>query len=195
MEFIQTERGARKLIRNGYQYVKQKDLANGLSTWECVERRKRNYKAKVKLDALDAFVEELNEHTHVPSTTKCEITKVRANIKQKASTTQETAQQVLGTELTNATAAAAENLPNLSNLQRNIRHQRQQQNILPNPLGKEDVPVLPPQYQVTATGERFLLLDSGVGDVNRMFIFATDDGSDMLANSPQWFGDGTFKLP
>ena len=56
---------------------------------------------------------------HVPSTTKCEITNVRANLKRKATTTQETAQQILGAEL---------------------------------------------------TGERFLLFDSGVGDVNPMFI-------------------------
>ena len=47
---------------------------------------------------------------------------------------------------------------------------------------------------MTGTGERFLHFDSGVEDINRMFIFATNDGTDMLANSSQWFGDDTFKL-
>ena len=54
--------------------------------------------------------------------------------------------------------------------------------------------MLPHEYQMTGTVERFLLFDTGVGDVNRMLVFATDDGIDMLANSSKWFGDGTFKL-
>ena len=90
MEFSLTERGARKLIRNGYQYVKQKDLANGLTSWECIERRKGNCKAKVKLYAIDDFVEQVQEQTHALSATRCELTKVRASIKRKASTTQDT---------------------------------------------------------------------------------------------------------
>ena len=57
MEFSFTERGATKLIRNGDQYVKQKDLPNELTSWECIERSKVNYKVKVKLNAIDAFVE------------------------------------------------------------------------------------------------------------------------------------------
>ena len=50
------------------------------------------------------------------------------------------------------------------------------------------------EYQITGTSERFLSFDSGVGDLNILFIFATNDGIDMLANSSQWFGDGSFKL-
>ena len=50
------------------------------------------------------------------------------------------------------------------------------------------------KYQMTGTGERFLLFDSSVEDTNRMFTFATNAGIAMLANSSQWFGDGVFKL-
>ena len=95
MEFSFTERGARKLIRNGYQCVKQKDLANGLTSWECIERRKGNCKVKAKLNAIDDFGEQVKEHTHAPSVTRCELTKVSVSIKRKASTTHGITQQVL----------------------------------------------------------------------------------------------------
>ena len=55
------------------------------------------------------------------------------------------------------------------------------------------MPMLPHEYQITGTGEKFLLFDSGVGDINTMFIFTTNDGIDMVANSGQWFGDCAFK--
>ena len=47
---------------------------------------------------------------------------------------------------------------------------------------------------MTETGERFFLFDIGVGDINRMLLFAADDGIDMIAISSQWFGDGTCKI-
>ena len=97
MELNFTERSAKKLIRNGCQYVKQKDLANRLTSWECIERRKRNCKAKVKLNAIDDYVERVKEHTHAPSASRCELTKVRASFKRKASTTHDTTQQIFGT--------------------------------------------------------------------------------------------------
>ena len=77
MWFSFTERGGGKLIRNGYQYVKQKDLANGLTSWECIECRKGNCQVKVKLNGINDFLEQVKEHTHAPSGTRCELTKVR----------------------------------------------------------------------------------------------------------------------
>ena len=56
------------------------------------------------------------------------------------------------------------------------------------------MPVLPHECQMTGTGERFLLFDSGVVDISRTFIYATNGGIDMLASSSQWFGGGTFKI-
>ena len=83
VEFSFTETGARKLIRNGYQCVKQKYLGNELTSWECIERRNGNCKIKVKLNAINYFVEQV-QHINVPSTTRCELTKVHASIKMKA---------------------------------------------------------------------------------------------------------------
>ena len=131
------------MLRNGYEYVKQKDLANGLTTWECVYRRRGNCNAKIKLNAIGDIEDEINEHTHGPSTTKCEISKVKANIKRKALTTQETAQQILSAELINVTPTAVANMPKLANIRQNICHCRQQRNILPIPQRREDVPVIP----------------------------------------------------
>ena len=121
MEFSFTERCARKLIRNEYQHVKWKDLANALTSWECIERRKGNCKAKVKLNAIYDFVVQVQEHTHAPSATRCESAKKRASIKRNASTTHDTTQQILGTELAKLTPIATVNLLNLSNLRRDIR--------------------------------------------------------------------------
>ena len=39
MENIETTRGKRKLVHNGYYFVKVKNLANGAVAWECEKRR------------------------------------------------------------------------------------------------------------------------------------------------------------
>ena len=93
------------------------------------------------MNAIDDFVEQVQEHTHASSASRFVLTKVHASIKRKALTTHDTTQQILGTELANLTPTAAANRLNLSNLRRNIRRLLQEQNILPNPPRKEDVPV------------------------------------------------------
>ena len=57
-------------------YVYQKDLAGEVTSWKC--------KARVKLDRNNAFLQEVNEHTHPPTQTKVEVVKVKVSIKRRA---------------------------------------------------------------------------------------------------------------
>ena len=193
MEFTTTEKGNRKLIHEGYMYVFQKNLANDV-TWECEKRRRKECKAKIKLDEAGNFLERINYHTHAPSETKCETAKVRANIKRRATETRDPAQVILGIELGGISEAAAINLPALHHIRRNIRLQRQVNQQLPIPANREDVPELPLQYQRSYANEQFLIFDSGQGDADRIFIFGTNQSLQLLSQSQNWFGDGTFKV-
>ena len=189
MEFTTTEKGNRKLIHEGYMYVFQKKLANDV-TLECEKRRRGEWKAKIKLHEAINF----NDHTHTPSETTCEIAKVRANVKRRATETQDPVQVILGRELGGISEAAAINLPALHHIRRNIRLQRQANQQLPIPANREDVPELPLQYQRSYANEQFLIFDSGQGDADRIFIFGTNQSLQLLSQSQNWFGDGTFKV-
>ena len=101
----------------------------------------------VKARVTDESVEEVNIHTHPPSQTQVEVAKVESSIKRKSTTTQDTSQQILAVELQNVPQSVAVNLPQINSIRRNIRAQRQDRNILPTPLHREDVPRLPQQYE------------------------------------------------
>ena len=193
MEFVRNEKGPRKLIRNGYLYMYQKDLAGEVTSWECELRRRGQCKARVKLDRNNAFLQEVNDHTHPPTQTKVEVVKVKASIKRRAETSLDTPQQIITGELEGISEAAAVSLPLMNSIRRNIRQQRHR-NELPNPPNRAEIPVLPQMYQLTSTGGQFLRYDSGIGDDGRILIFPSNQGLELLSNSEHWFCDGTFKV-
>jgi len=160
MEFVTSQKRNQKIIHNGYIYVFQKSLANEVRSYECELRRKGKVKIKVDLD--DRIIGEFNEHTHPPSATKVEVTKIKSSIKNRSENTALPPQHILGDELGHASATAAVNLPRLDHLRRTIRHQRHDHDQPVNPLDREAIPnVFPLQYQQTDNGQRFLLFDSG----------------------------------
>ena len=133
-------------------------------------------------------------NTHAPSQTEVELTKVKSRIKRNATTTLETPLQILGTELRNISEGAAASLPGVSTSRRNIRKARENFDTPPNPTTREEIPELPEQYQLTVNGEQFMIFDSGIGDHERMFIFASELGLQCLAESEHWYADSTFKV-
>ena len=66
MEYLKTTRvHGPKLCHQGFLYVKQKDLANGWTAFEC-ERRKTTMTCKGKVKVLGNDLEVLRDHTHGP---------------------------------------------------------------------------------------------------------------------------------
>ena len=83
MEFTTTERGSRKLIKDGFMYVFKKRLTNHYSTRECELHRIGERGAYLKVGAFEVFIEQRNEDFHPPSQIKCTITKAKVNLKRK----------------------------------------------------------------------------------------------------------------
>ena len=120
-----------------------------IKCYKCFLRRNGQCKAKIKVSADDAFLNLLNEYTHPPSQTRAEATQIKARIKDRAGNTNDTSQQILWTELRNVSETTALALPSLSNMRHNIRRQRDDHNMPAVPQQKEDIPVLPNNYQIT----------------------------------------------
>jgi len=103
MATVTSTRGKNKFIHNGYIYVKQKNLAKGVVSYEC-ELRKRGKnnsgQCKAKLKVLNgAVIDSVNEHTHAPVIGRGEALQVRASLKRRAVETMEAPQQILATGL------------------------------------------------------------------------------------------------
>ena len=78
MEFVSSQKIKQKIIRNGFIYVFQKDLANEVCSYECELRRKGQCKGKIKLDLGNNVIGQLNEHTHPSSQAKVKLNKVKS---------------------------------------------------------------------------------------------------------------------
>ena len=100
-------------------YVFQKNLANGVESWECEQRRRNKCKAELKLQN-DQIIGRVNDHTHAPNQSKIEVTKLRASMKRRVETTLDTPQRILSECLAQAYAEAAVNTPRMENVRRTI---------------------------------------------------------------------------
>ena len=79
---------------------------------------------------------------------------------------------------------------NLDSLKRNIRNvQRGARPKEPKTLSELTIE---DEWAQTATGQQFLIHDSGPGSNQRVIVFASSEGIRHLATKGDWFMDGTF---
>ena len=107
---------------------------------------------------------------------------------------QNTAQQILGAELQNISEDGVVTIAQLEHICRTIRFQRQERNNLPHAFNAADIPVFPQNYQKTAEGKQFLVFSNGVGRQDRMLIFGTNQGLQLLGRCEHLFEGCVFKV-
>ena len=144
------------------------------------------------------------KHKKIASNPKCtrhynsphtKTTKIKESIKRRARDSLDNPREIVSAEVQNVSEAVVVNLPSLNLLGRNIRSERQnRQRHLTNPIVRETLSELPPEYQATSAGERFLIHDTGIDDEKRILIFGSPYALQLFRESPHWFGDGTFKV-
>lgn len=147
----------------------------------------------MKLNEDLSVVSYLNMHTHAADSAHVDVLKVRASIKRKAVETEETPEQILGSQLQGLIQEAAVQMVPICHVRRCIRQVRQKQNAVhPMPLTRSFE--IPDELTRLDDGENFLLFDSRAEDVNRILVFGTERTVRLLGESDHSFMDGTFKV-
>ena len=105
-----------------------------------------------------------------------------------------TNQQILAVQLGGISEGPAINLPAVENLRRNICSACQERNLPPPPINIAAIPVLPIEFQTTRSEDQFLFFDSGAGAADKIIAFVSVQARQLLVQSENWYGDGTFKV-
>ena len=177
MEFLTSSKGKQQLVLDGYLYSKQKNLAGGIISWECVKRRnERSCAAKIKT-LNEQVVGRINVHRCVIEPERLETRRVRANMREDAQNTRERPRNIIMDEVYGQNGDVLATLPSQSTMARTIRRQRQKikvQNVIPH---NDDLLFeIPEEYRLSSTGEPFLRYNINVHNNERMLIFASDEG-------------------
>lgn len=190
LEFTVTEKGNRKLIVNGYMFVKDR-VTDTKIYWKCEKFAVMKCHARVHTEA-DRVVKHVGEHNHAADVASVEAAKVVRDATDRALTSQDSGHQIVAQASVGISAAVAAKLPQPSSWKRSLRRARRTGEVaLPTPQSRSELQI-PREIVLLDDGEQFLKFDSGAGE-DRILIFSTERNLRLLTQSPHWYCDGTFK--
>lgn len=136
-------------------------------------------------------------HSHPPNPCRIEAAQALTQMRERASSTDETTGAVISSGLQEVTSASQGALPRLSTVKRNIRRIRQKLEKsppCPTSLITLNIPEIYRTYfPSTGLKEEFLLFDSGP-TAERILVYGRPRAPTILNSSDVWFADGTFDI-
>ena len=192
MDIILSSRGRNKIAYNGYIYRKDKATQTTIS-WRCeVKGCKGRLSTTLEYES-DRNCTEKGEHSHAPDVIKVGEEMVKEKVLKAAETTHDTPRRILQDAIAGLPDELAANIGSGAKLKSSIsRKRRIMGNYPPPPLSAASI-IIPESLRLTFTGDNFILYDSGISDVNRVFIFGTKESLAWLKENRHWLVDGTFK--
>ncbi|XP_025192763.1 uncharacterized protein LOC112592834 [Melanaphis sacchari] len=195
IEYLISQKNKPLVKYDGFLY--RKDCENGeVSYWRCAEVEKCRGRINIKNDLV--IKDSSFKHVHVPNPAKIEVKQLTEEMKKSALTTQHNPSKIISDIVKTASSNVIQgSLTSVPNLKRIIQRTRQcNQHSPPNPLTLKDLGEIPDIYKQTNNGSKFLLFDNyeiNGPTKNRILIFCTREGLELMSESEHWFADGTFK--
>ncbi len=180
-------------------FIYQEQKKNSKKTrvyWECI-KRKQFCKARLITKSKSENYELLSsvlEHNHASSKDKVEARKAMNEMKEMAQNEYIATRSVIANVVSDIDEQVKAQMPHTSLMARNIRNWRQKHLDAPPIPNARSGFEIPAQYAQFNEGESFLLHDSGIDDLDRILIFATQKGLHDLKKYRNWAGDVTFKV-
>ncbi|XP_068232264.1 uncharacterized protein [Palaemon carinicauda] len=200
VSIIKSERG-NDMVVDEQQFMYHKHGTNKDGTiiyWVCSQRKKRNCKARLhtKKTSDNDFevLQHVNEHTHSSTKDRVDAKVAHESLKEKVKTSHQSSRVLVAQATASLDESVLSQMPNTSHISRNIRKWRQKLSNFPSvPCGRAGYSI-PLEFTVIEGGKTFLQYDSGIDDVDRILMFASDAGLQDLKRFKNWTIDGTFKV-
>ncbi|XP_050516064.1 uncharacterized protein LOC126890938 [Diabrotica virgifera virgifera] len=193
-DYVLSKRNKRKLVHESHIYVFSKKTKNeDHEIWVCEHRS--SCKGRVWTDGDGQVVKIVTHHNHAAQAARPAAARLVATAKERCTTTQETPQQIIGNVISAAHADVAAILPKKESLKKIIRRARGDEGVpaLPRNIQELVIPQAFSEIVIDGEGQQFLMYDSMDQLVSgRMLIFSTRNNLHLLAQSHEWFADGTF---
>ena len=191
---IRTNRCGEKLADDSNHVYRIDRRRGDISYWKC-EAKKCNARVHTtnRISSVTIF-KEVNEHNHPSNPTKPAVYACLAKIKSDAAYSSLSSRALIGEALTSISSEGHSILVSLSSISRTIRNRRKQSMQAPPIPKSRNGYSIPENFKFLASGEPFLLYDSGICDINRILVFGTEAGLNALEKYCEWAADGTFRL-
>ena len=178
---LRTNRGGEKFADDS-NHVYRRDRRRGdISYWKCeVKNCKDRVHTTMRNSSVTIF-KEVNEHNHPSNPTKPAVYACLAKIKSDAANSSLSSRALTGEALTSISSEGHSISASLPSMSRTIIRNRRKQSMQAPPIPKSRNGYTNPEnFKFLASGEPFLLYDSGICDINRILVFGTEAGLNAL---------------
>eukprot|EP00397_Hematodinium_sp_SG-2012_P045694 GEMP01051415.1.p1 GENE.GEMP01051415.1~~GEMP01051415.1.p1 ORF type:complete len:234 (+),score=37.45 GEMP01051415.1:41-742(+) len=193
MEFARSKRGQAKIAYKGYLYRKDKGYATNIA-WRCENSTCKARLSTAKEPQKGDDATERGTHSHPPDADKAKLALMKDEAIEQALGIQDTPRQILQNVALGASDCVAAALGAGTNLKQAINRARKAANDYPTRPRSAAELEIPIGLQTTYAGADFVLWDSGLGDVQRIIIFGTEESASWLQSSEHWLADGCFAV-
>ena len=186
MDVITNDKGNQKLLFGGYGYNDKTILKCGNARWRCSQKGTFKCSSALTTDPSISNVVSSTDHTHEPDFNWTKGQLLRHNIKSNAKSSRGRPNQIVTSVLSKAGDVEAAISAGTKDSLRQVVRRVQRGDRPKNPPSIEQIPVpFPNEYA------EYLIYDNE--DLsNRIIIFASDAGLELLGSSEKWFMDGTY---